>query len=583
VHTLKQAEALGVAHRVMAETEGSMYVLQDGKPVHWIVDDPLVSQAISSLSAVPFRGPVMHALTQFKRALTTGVTASPTYRINNVIRDQIAATAANPTSLNFIKNLIEGFKYSSKNNPEYGNMLAGGAFIRFGQNLAEDRGAHVKRIIAEGIDKDSILDSEHKVKAAFGYLWDRWVEVGERSESITRAELYRQTYRKLIAEGHDADRAHFEAAYIAKDSMDFTLGGRAASIRLISQVVPFWNSRTQGLYKLARGAHDDPKRFAAVIGGVTLATIGLTLAYRDDKQMSQRSEWEKDNYWSFRIGDKIFRLPKPFEIGAMATVIDRGLEMVLDGMNQTSRERFVSRLRPIIDNQLNMNPTPQAIAPLLQLWSNKSWFTEKSIETEREQNLPVSERIGANTSAVAQLVGKAGVLSPQQVDHLVNAYLGWAGNIAVATADLALRPMMGLPDKPTMRINDYFLVGNFVQELPDNQSRFVEQYYTHLRDIQQSFADLRLMQQTGQFERAAEVMRENKQNLQLHGLYLHVSREIGKVNQRMRWVRMRTDPSPTNPNGMTAEQKRQEIDRLSQLRNRLAEVAETARANVVNR
>jgi hypothetical protein len=580
-HTLEEAETLGIARRVKSDEKGSVFVLQDGKPVHWVIDDPLVSQALGSLNAVPFKGPVMHALTKFKHALTFGVTISPTFRINNVIRDQIAAVASNPTSYNFVKNMIEGFKYSSRNNPEYGNMLAGGALIRMGQNLGDERGALAKRLIEEGIDPAHVLDSPNKIASAFKHTWDWWQETGERSESITRAELYRQTYKKMIEQGHDPERAHFEASYIARDAMDFGLHGTSAAVRMITQVVPFMNARLQGLYKLQRGAAADPKRFYAVIGGVTMATIALSLANRDDKEIQARSEWERDNFWLVRMGGTVFRLPKPFEIGAMATVIDRGLEAALDGLDATARERFVSRLGPIIGNQLNMNPIPQAAAPLIQLWGNKSWFTDRAIESARDQNLPVTERVGPGTTATAQALSKgmnailpdSASLSPEQIDFLVNSYLGWAGNHALMTADLAARPALGLPDKPTGKIDNIPVVGDFFKQLPGNQSRFTEQYYDHLKKIQESFGDLRMLQQTGQLEKAAEVMKEKKQDIQLHGLYMRTQRELGKINQRERWVNMRN---------MDPDEKREELDRLAQLKNHLTLVAESSRARAVN-
>lgn len=575
--SLAKAEELGIAHRVKSDEKGSVFVKENGKDQHWVIDDPLVAQALESLSAVPFRGPVMKALTKFKYALTHGVTLSPTFRINNVIRDQIAATAANPTSYNFVQNMINGFRYSSKNNPEYANMLAGGAFIKMGQDYGDDRGRFVKRLINEGIDAKSVLDSDNKVKAALAHMWDWWQETGERSESLTRAELYRQVYKKLVDKGTDPELAHLEASYVAKDSMDFSLHGTAASIRMLTQVVPFLNARMQGLYKLGRGAGADPRRFAAVIGGVTLATIALTLAYRHDKEMNGRSEWDRDNFWAFRIGNKMLRIPKPFEIGALATVVDRGLEAAMDGLTPDARERFATRLLSIVGNQLNANPVPQAVAPLIQLWGNQSWFTNANIETEREQHLPKAERYSPRTSATAVGLGRAMsavlpdalTMSPEQIDFLVNAYLGWAGNHAVATADLALRPLVGLPKKPAPTVNDYFLIGDFVKQLPSNQSRFVDQYYDHMAEVQQAFGEMRMLQQTGQTQELIKYLKTHPDAAQLEHIYINTQRQIGKLNQRVRYINM---------SNMSPEEKRDELNKIAQIKIRLAEVAEAARS-----
>ncbi len=303
--------------------------------------------------------------------------------------------------------------------------------------------------------------------------------------------------------------------------------------------------------------------------------------------MQARSEWDRDNFWAARIGDTMVRMPKPFEIGAVASIVERGLEAAMNGFGPGDRERFASRLWAIVGSQLNMNPIPQAVSPVLQLWANKNSFTGNQIETQREQNLPTAERIGPTTSPTAQLLGKGvdktvgalmrltglgeGAMSPQQIDFAVNAYLGWAGNHAMMAADLAVRPVMDLPGKPTPRIDDYFVIGDFIKKLPPDQSRFTEMYYNHLKKTQEAVADVRMLQQTGQLEKMAQVMKENKNETALAHLYQSSSRRVGQINQRMRWVSMRGDDN------MSPDEKRAELDRLTQLKNNIIERTEATR------
>jgi len=83
------------------------------------------------------------------------------------------------------------------------------------------------------------------------------------------------------------------------------------------------------------------------------------------------------------------------------------------------------------------------------------------------------------------------VLSPVQIDHLVNAYLGWLGMQAVATADLAVRPVMDLPEPPERRINELFTIGDFAKTLPDYQSKYVTRLYDQGQKFQQALNDMR--------------------------------------------------------------------------------------------
>ena len=75
---------------------------------------------------------------------------------------------------------------------------------------------------------------------------------------------------------------------MARDLMDFSMQGSFTSVRFLTQVVPFFNARIQGLYKLGRAAKEDPARFSAVIGGAALAGLGLLLAYSDDDDWKKR-------------------------------------------------------------------------------------------------------------------------------------------------------------------------------------------------------------------------------------------------------------------------------------------------------
>ena len=95
-----------------------------------------------------------------------------------------------------------------------------------------------------------------------------------------------------------------------------------------------------------------------------------------------------------------------------------------------------------------------------------------------------------------------------------------------------------------------------------------------MQKIQEAFGDLRMLQQTGQMEKAAEQLKDKKQDIQLNAAYLRTQREIGVLNRRQRYVNM---------SNMSADDKRTELDRLSQVKNSLATIAEKTRATAVDR
>lgn len=584
---LQAAQKAGVATPISAAEKGSVFVLEDGKKQHYAVSDPLILDAITALDSSKLKGAGIDVASKFKHYLTLGVTISPSFRVRNLIRDQIQAAGTTPVGMNVMSNLVQGWKGMHKDSPEYARMVAGGAFMHFGTTLESDRGAVIKRLIDKGVDASSILDDKNKVRAALESAWHWWEDVGAKSENVTRAAIY----NRLIGQG----KSHLEASFEARDSMDFSMQGAYPAVRLLTQVVPFMNARLQGLYKLSRdgitptsrvlyntvtgnpiAATDKQKalRFSAVTGAVIMASLALMLAYRGDKDWEQREEFDRDNFWWFKVGDKSFRIPKPFEIGALASVTERGLEAMLDGLDEEARRRFLARLGSVVMDNLSMNPTPQLIKPLVDLYANKDSFTGRPIESAGMEKLSPSERIGPSTSAVAQALGKPGILSPVQIDELIQGYFGWLGAHAVMTADYALRPAMGLPGKPAPRVDDTFVIGDWVKQLPAEQSRFVSQFYDQGKQIQQLFADVRQFEQLGQMDKAQKLLTESGNKIALHQLESATSRELGKINQRIRYVQMRTGDE---------DQKRTDLDRLYQLRNKLAETAENARVGRTGR
>jgi hypothetical protein len=543
--------------KAMGKKNGAVSFVDQGKTRWFVIDDPFLLDAMRSIGYQGFSGPGMKVMGKFKRWLTAGVTISPTFRIRNIIRDSIQMIGTNPASYNVLDNVLTGWKATKEGSPEFASILAGGGVMRFGSLLEGDRAEHVKRLIEAGIDDQSVLDTPEKVKAMLRSAWDWWQHTGDRAENVNRAALY----KKMRAEG----KSHLEASFAARDTMDFSMQGTFAAVRFLTQTVPFMNARLQGLYKIGRGAVEDPRRFGIVVGGAALASMALLLAYKDDDDWKQREDWDRETYWWFKIGDKAFRIPKPFEIGAIATLAERGLELMAS--DDLTGKQFAGSVYRILSQQLSLNPTPQVLGPLIDVYANYDSFTDRPIETMGMENLSKGQRIGPSTSATAQLLGANGYVSPVQIDHLVNGYFGWLGSHVVATSDLALRPAMGMPPKPAAKIDDLFVLGDFVKDLPAGQSKYVTHLYDQMKEVQEAMADLRHLQQIGATEEAQRLLEAKRDKIAMYHLYTHAQQQMNEVNKRIKLVQQRaTDP----------ELEREQLDALYGIRNRIARVTEEA-------
>ena len=529
------------------------------------VDDPHLLDAVASIG---FTTKVWKPMADFKRYLTFGVTVNPTFKIRNLIRDSIQAVGTADLSYNPVKNILMGAKGTEMMSNVRAQMLASGGMLRFGSSEGAYSG-HVRRLIEKGVDPQYILDNDSKVKAFWKHkvlpAFEAYQELGDRSENVNRAALYEQ----LLAKG----MSHAEASFWARDMMDFSMHGKWAAIRTLTAVVPFMNARLQGIYKLGRATKADYRRMGATLAAVSLASMALMLAYGDDDDWKKREDWDRDNSWWFKIGDTAFRIPKPFEVGAVGTIAERSLELMIS--DEMTGKRFGQRMRDLLMQNLSMNPTPQLVKPMIDLYANKDGFSGRDIETQGMEKMRPEDRYTARTSEVARFLGQLGLpnpaqllmgrvegLSPVQIDHLIRGYFSWVGTSATNVLDRGIRPMMDRGEQPDMRLRDMFLAGNFVESLPSGSSRYVTQFYEQAKEIEQMYASYRQALKEGDAEKAQEIRDENPEGFAARRRIEAAKRAESLISGQMRTIeRDRT---------MTGEEKRARLDQLEKRRDEIA-------------
>jgi hypothetical protein len=573
--TLEAAQAAGIAieareevarqiGRATGNRQGVVWFADQGLQRYFVVDDPYILDALTSLEYAGMRSPVMAAMGAFKHALTIGVTASPFFKVRNLMRDSITAIGSAPLSANVAKNLVQGWKDTNPESDRYFQLLAGGGTIHFGTMLEGSEAKRVQALVESGVDQATILNSADKVQAFYRHWIEPAItaynELGNRGEAVNRAALYDQLRKQ--------GKSHAEASLQARDLMDFSMQGTWTSIRFLTQVVPFFNARVQGLYKLGRAAKEDPARFGMVVGTAALVSLALLAAYGGDDDWKRREEWDRDNFWWFKFGGVAFRIPKPFEIGAMATLAERGAELLMD--DEMTGSRFRKSVLKIASDQLSMNPIPQLIKPMVDVYANWDSFTDRPIETMDMQRLLPDYRFADRTSmtargtstalnAVAGTIGGKS-LSPVQVDHLLQGYFGWLGSFIVSAGDTVFRPATG---QPRQAAPDYWksLSGGMVAELEGAPSRYVSQMYEQAGAIEEAYGTWRMLMRQGKGEEAAQFRQENQALLAKYTSVERIKRQEGELNSRIREVE-RSDMEPVAKRERI-QQIRDQQDRLS--------------------
>lgn len=552
--SMSAAEHLAIAYQVPAHTKDSVRVMRGGVASHWMIEDPYLMEAVSAINYAP--SPLMAPLAKAKKVLTWSVTTNPMFKVRNLLRDSVAAVAQADLSYNVAKNVAQGWKASSKHSQTYASMLASGGVMRFGSNEDASRvRSQIEKLGGRLADESGMKTLTRSMEE----LWEVYNDLGDRSENINRTALYEQ----LLAKG----KTHAEASFMARDLMDFSMSGKWPVIRFLTQTVPFLNARLQGLYKLGRAAKEDPKRFATIAMAVSVASVGLMAAYSDDDDWKKREDWDRDGFWWFKIGEHAYRIPKPFEVGAIGTLSERTAELMFS--KEMTNQRFADRLAFMVSQTFSLNPVPQAIAPLFDVYSNKDSFTKRAIESVGDLRLRPQDRYDERTSEVARFLGQLGLpepsaflkgeytaLSPKQLDFLLKGYFSWVGASVASVTDYAVRPMLDRGERPAMKLR-----GGFVEELPAGGSRYVTAFYEQAKDIEQAYASYRQALHDGDTGKAQSILAGGQ--VQNHVAVAHARNLLQQINTRAKQVEANKM--------MSGEAKRQQLDALDVQRNAIAQ------------
>ena len=574
----------------MESGKGTVKTMMNGQPAYFEVLDPMLLDSITSIGYLGPKSKFLDVARDFKNLLQYGVTISPAFKTNNLIRDSIQAIAVSDLKRNPFANVIEGWAATDKNNPAHISALAGGAIFNFGSAYEGDQSKMIKRLLAQGVKGEHILDTEEKIKAGLKVAWDKYQEWGNKSEAANRMALYNQMRERKLT--------HLQASFAARDLLDFSMQGSWPAFRLVTQVVPFMNARIQGLYKLGRDGvtptarvlyntvtgkpiEQTDKQKAEAFGYTTLAVAGASMAlymiFKDDEDYKKRDEWDRDNFWWFKLPgmDFAFRVPKPFEIGAFGTMAERTLEQIID--QEAEGKQFGDSIKRMLGDTFALNPVPQMFKPVLDLYANKDSFTGSPIESAGMERLSKQERAADTTSPLAialggmtTILGEKGELSPVQVDYAIKAYFGWLGSTAAVTSQYAVMPFRD-GEYPDAKWLDRSSLG-LIKSLPSNQSRYATAFYENNRQISQAFADMRHYAESNQTDKVIEIMEEKGDKIALAKLYDQTSKKMAAVRKQIREVQA--------SESLTGSDKREEIDRLKELIGMYAEQAESVRKSL---
>lgn len=519
-----------------------------GQRRYFRVEDPELYNALADFHPKGIDNAIGRLFSASKRVLTRGATFGPAFRMSNMIRDSLHTAIVARNFMPMI-DTMRGFAKAWRQDADYVRLMASGAGFGSDYMKADDPAALAKYIDQivnkEGAGaKETILSTPRKMLA----FWDR---LGEASEQAARVALY----QKRMAAGASG----LDAAYEAKDLLDFSMSGSAGAVRYLIQTIPFLNARMQGLYRLGRGAAADPKGFAVKGGLLALASLGLWAANKDDERYKALEDWDKWTFYHFWVGDQHYRIPKPFEVGAIfstlfesaadATAGDEDLGYFADALTHTVTETFA------------VNPLPQALRPPVEWWSNKSMFTGRPIESMADQGRLPGYRGNSRTSATMRLIGEKTNVSPPKLEGVVRGYFSTIGEAMLIMSDAIVRQASDLPTRPAAEMRDYPLLGRFMRGSTERTSKYMTRFYQMYNEINQLQRTISEAKKSGDVALAQELTEKGAGKLRYRTSVNRAKRELAKIYRKMRTVE--------NSRTMNAEKKRAALNQLGEKREKI--------------
>jgi len=601
-NTLQAMEQLGTAKKLThkaKKSQGTQIVdfYENGRKVLYEINDPIVYDVLSRLGPEQSNA-LIRVMGIPKRVLSAGVVNTPDYLIRAFFREAVnnfLVTGGHDTGLGaygktvgeILPKYVKDRYKAIRENPELlrlsaAGVLGGGVYDIVPSSMEEIvKGKTSARAMSEamiGYGKRKTLTPQ----AALSYVADLMHAAGSAEEAASFLQQYRGAKHEGLSEA--------ESIETARKLLNRSLTPAAKQVRILRSLIPFMQPRLAGMDALSQGIRgavggkgyrvtaQQAERIRSRVIGMAVATMALGLLNRtsNKEQFDKLEDWQTRTYWPVPLGGlgghDFFMLPKPFELGAvLANLADLSTAaLMVDSASELPK--IAGQYVQGVKQALEVNPIPQAVAPLLEDYANKSGFTGRPIVTSAQAELAPAEQYGAGTSesakAVAGLIPEWGpdmLRSPVRAEHLVRGYLGTASAYLLGLTDMMLDPLIEgeSPNSGGLAGLAYRgLVRPIAAESDPRTSKYTTEFFDLAQEVRELNNTYINFKETGRSEKAAEYKEDNKEKLALAGRALSVNKRIAHINEAMKKVREDTT--------LTGQQKQDVLKELNNRKNAIA-------------
>lgn len=419
-------------HGNKAKTDNTFNVWENGEKVTYETTPELI-QTMRMLDKEQ-SNMVVKILSYPASWLRAGATLSPEFILRNPVRDMIGASIYSKHGFIPVVDTFKGLALFLKKGELYWEYMKSGA-------------AHAAMV---SLDRDylggqlrDIMNRDSKVTKLIKNPLELLRAMSEATEMATRLAEYdnaRKGYTGLANRLFGKDRKPLTAREAALESRDITLdfSRRGTHTKRLNQITAFFNATLQGADKMARAFKEDPRGMTVkTMLYITLPSVLLWYMNKDNERYQELPQWEKDTFWIIPGKENMYRIPKPFEAGVLfGTSFERMLQYFDDAKNNRKSVGFKGYGERVMDS-LAPGLIPTGAIPVLEYMTNYSFFRQRSIIPQSQENLPAHLQYGANSSEVAKFVGDKINVSPYMVDNTIRGLGGGLAGLGLSAIDAA--------------------------------------------------------------------------------------------------------------------------------------------------
>lgn len=538
--------------------ENVVTVLIEGKKQFFKVD-PDIYKALMVTNTTDW-GVAGRMLSYPSKWLRAGATLSPDFMVRNPLRDQFSAFVYSRYGYIPGVDFISGLASVLRKDDVYQAFKASGA--EHSMLVSMDR-QYLQQTFKQVVEGNKFTDYiKHPLE-----LLQIVSELGEKATRVGE-------FKKGLAKGATLTEAGMAAREV---TLDFAKAGTQA--KAVNQIVAFFNSNIRGWDKMITSFKEAPMRTSAkVLTTLTIPSVLLYLVNRDDPRYKEIPQWQKDSFWIILVpgSDTIYRIPKPFELGM---IFGSGPERFLEYLD-TKDPKILTELAGNILEAGIPGLLPTAVEPIIENWTNYSFFKGAPIVPGGRENMPPELQYTRWSSDTARKMGELLDYPPAKIDNIIQGWTGGLGKYATNVLDYILKGtgISTAITEPTPDAADIPVLKAFVVRSPiGSSSESVNKFYDALEQYTEGEQYLKEMLRNGEQEKFDKFKSEHPELLFFYDFdvddsYSASARYLRRVAGQLSDI-SKAETEVYNSKTMSGDQKQEKINELEQLKTDLARKA----------